>query len=332
MKKLFCVLTALCLLASVVAVGTMSVAATKEQDEQILVGGEPTATTPAVKIPQFRVVTAKVRPFTTPDKYVNPDDYAAVRAEYVVWFFNDERGEERYLFAKAATPREEVTYWLPGKNPDYSTIDHTDEQWYEHIVFEIPGKTVVGLPDDAECVTDWYYYGESEYKHAINEASLRNSIEAKIAMQNNEDVENGASVAGAPLVNPYLELGGFYDLDNDGIAEEVGWDYNGDGITEIVAIGVDPTATHADLVLRGDITADGVVNMKDVLMLRAFLCGHVNFNKAEKVWVYWDMNPNRPKKIVSIDESNADANADGEINMKDVLAVRKYLAGIISAL
>ena len=327
MKKLFCVLMALCLLASVVAVGTMTAAATKEQDEQILVGAEPTA---AVNTPQFRVVTAKVRPYTTPDKFVNPDDYASVRAEYVVWFFNDERGEERYLFSKAATPREEVTYWLPGKNPDYSTIDHTDEQWYEHIVFEIPGKTVVGLPTDAECVTDWYYYGEREYKREINEASLRNSIEAKIAMQNNEDVENGASVAGAPLVNPYLELGGFYDLDNDGIAEEVGWDYNGDGITEIVAMGVDPTATHADLVLRGDITADGVVNMKDVLMLRAFLCGHVNFNKAEKVWLYGDLGS--PKKVVSIDVPNADANADGEINMKDVLVVRKYLAGIISAL
>ena len=332
MKKLFCVLTALCLLASVVAVGTMTAAATKEQDEQILVGAEPTATTPAVNTPQFRVVPAKVRPFTTPDKYVNPDDYASVRAEYVVWFFNDERGEERYLFAKAATPREEVTYWLPGKNPDYSTVDYTDEQWYEHIVFETPGKMVVGLPTDAECVTEWYYYGEREYKYKINEDSIRDSIERRIARQNNEDPEFGGLLSGALLVNPYLELGGFYDLDNDGIAEEKGWDKNGDGITDEVAMGVDPTATHADLVLRGDITADGVVNMKDVLMLRAFLCGHVNFNKAEKVWVYWDMNPNRPKKIVSIDESNADANADGAVNMKDVLVVRKYLAGMIETL
>ncbi len=331
MKKLFCVLTALCLLASIVVVGTMSVAATKEQDEQILVGGEPTATTPAVKIPQFRVVPAKVRPYTTPDKYVDTNDYASVRAEYVVWFFNDERGEERYLFAKAATPREEVTYWLPGKNPDYSTIDHTDEQWYEHIVFEIPGKTVVGLPTDAECVTDWYYYGESEYKHAINEDSIRNSIEAKIAMQNNEDVENGASVAGAPLVNPYLELGGTYDLDNDGIAEEKGWDRNGDEITEIVANGVDPTATLIEF-RPGDANNDGVVNMKDVLTLRALLCGHINFVEAENVWIYWAHHPEHSKKIVTITKTNTDANVDGECNMKDVLIVRKYLAGIISGL
>ncbi len=305
MKKLFCVLTALCLLASVVAVGTMTAAATKEQDEQML-STEPTV---AENTPQFRVVTAKVRPYTTPDKYVNPDDYASVRAEYVVWFFNDERGEERYLFAKAATPREEVTYWLPGKNPDYSTIDHTDEQWYEHIKFEIPGKMVVGLPDNAECVTDWYFYGEQEKNRPINEESVRNSIEAKIAMQNNEDVENGASVSGARLVNPYLELGGFYDLDNDGIAEEVGWDYNGDGITEIVAIGVDPTATYI-VYAPGDANDDGAVNMKDVLVLRKIIADIA----------------------VEYNEMNADVNGDGEINMKDVLVVRKYLAGIITCL
>lgn len=332
MKKLFCVLTVVCLLASVAAVGTMSATATKEQDEQILVGGEPTATTPAVKIPQFRVVPAKVRPFTTPDKYVNPEDYASVRAEYVVWFFNDERGEERYLFAKAATPREEVTYWLPGKNPDYSTVfRYESENWYENIVFEMPAKTVVGLPNDAECLTEWYFYGEEEIDVNIGEEDLRNSIEAWIERQNKEG-EHAISLAGAQLVNPYVELGGRYDLDHDGIAEEKGWDWNGDGITDSYAKGVDPTATHADLVLRGDITADGVVNMKDVLMLRAFLCGHVNFNKTEKVWVYWDMNPDRPKKIVSIDESNADANADGAVNMKDVLVVRKYLAGMIETL
>ena len=86
------------------------------------------------------------------------------------------------------------------------------------------------------------------------------------------------------------------------------------------------TATNAKPVLRGDITADGVVNMKDVLMLRALLCGHVNFNEAEKVWLYGDLGSSL--KVVNVDVPNADANADGEINMKDVLAVRKYLAGI----
>ena len=86
------------------------------------------------------------------------------------------------------------------------------------------------------------------------------------------------------------------------------------------------TATNAKPVLRGDITADGVVNMKDVLMLRALLCGHVNFNEAEKVWLYGDLGS--PLKVVNVNVPNADANADGEINMKDVLAVRKYLAGI----
>ena len=252
--------------------------------------------------PQFRVVPAKVRPFTTPDKYVNPDDYASVRAEYVVWFFNDERGEERYLFAKAATPREEVTYWLPGKNPDYSTIDYTDEQWYPHIVFETPAKTVVGLPDDAECVTDWYLFGEREANVLGYEEVLRDSIEASIVLQN-EDTEFNGLIAGARLVNPYVELGGFYDLDNDGIAEEKGWDWNGDGITEEYAEGIDPTATLVEVV-PGDANGDGAVNMKDVLVLRKVLADIA----------------------VECNEANADANGDGELNMKDVLMLRKMIA------
>ena len=301
MKKLFCVLTVVCMLASLVCVSAL--AGPNEQDEQILVGAEPTATTPAVDAPQFRVVTAKVRPFTTPDKYVNPDDYASVRAEYVVWFFNDERGEERYLFAKAATPREEVTYWLPGKNPDYSTVDHAAAQWYEHIVFGTPGKMVVGLPTDAECVTDWYFYGEREYKYKINEDSIRDSLESRIARQNNEDPEFGGLLSGALLVNRYLELGGTYDLDNDGIAEEKGWDKNGDGITDEVANGVDPNATLIEF-RPGDANNDGAVNMKDVLVLRKYLAGI----------------------SVEYDEMNADANLDGELNMKDVLMLRKMIA------
>ena len=44
MKKLFCMLTVVCMLVTLVAVETISVSAIKEQDEQILVGAEPTAT------------------------------------------------------------------------------------------------------------------------------------------------------------------------------------------------------------------------------------------------------------------------------------------------
>lgn len=95
---------------------------------------------------------------------------------------------------------------------------------------------------------------------------------------------------------------------------------------------ITPTATEPNDVLLGDITADGVVNMKDVLMLREYLCGYVNFEKTENVWIAWDMHPEHPKQIVTVNETNADANMDGEINMKDVLAVRKYLAGLVDHL
>ena len=104
---------------------------------------------------------------------------------------------------------------------------------------------------------------------------------------------------------------------------------------EQILVGAEPTATATNAepvtpVLRGDITADGAVNMKDVLLLKAFLCGHVNFNKTENVWLYGDLLS--PKKIVSVNELNADANGDGSVNMKDVVLIRKYLAGIVETL
>lgn len=179
--------------------------------------------------PQFRLVKRDVRPFTTLDKYVNPDDYAAVREEYVLWFFTDERGEERYLFEKADIPREKVTYWLPGKNPDYNTVfQYANEHWYEDVVFEIPGKTVVGLPADAERVTEWYWMGEWDYVPDDVEGYVRESF------QNYLEIHQTLAVSGgkAQLVNRYVQLGGCCDLDGDGVYEETGWDENGDGITD----------------------------------------------------------------------------------------------------
>ena len=58
--------------------------------------------------------------------------------------------------------------------------------------------------------------------------------------------------------------------------------------------------------VNGDVTGDGVVNMKDVLLLRKYLAGIIK----------------------EIDENLADCNRDGNVNMKDVLLLRKYLAGI----
>ena len=59
-------------------------------------------------------------------------------------------------------------------------------------------------------------------------------------------------------------------------------------------------------VLCGDANGDGVVNMKDVLVLRKFIAGM-----------------DEPA-----DYDAADANRDADINMKDVLAVRLYVANL----
>lgn len=56
----------------------------------------------------------------------------------------------------------------------------------------------------------------------------------------------------------------------------------------------------------GDVNGDGVVNSKDLVILRRYLA---NWNNVE------------------IDESNADVNGDGVVNTKDVVIIKRYLAG-----
>ncbi len=59
-------------------------------------------------------------------------------------------------------------------------------------------------------------------------------------------------------------------------------------------------------VLRGDVNSDGVVNSKDVTMLRRYLVGGWN---------------------TTIDMAAADVNDDGIVNSKDVTMLRRYLVG-----
>lgn len=56
----------------------------------------------------------------------------------------------------------------------------------------------------------------------------------------------------------------------------------------------------------GDINSDGVVDLKDVVLLRRFLSGG------------WD---------VTINEANADVNGDRTIDLKDTVILRRYLSG-----
>lgn len=58
--------------------------------------------------------------------------------------------------------------------------------------------------------------------------------------------------------------------------------------------------------IPGDVTGDGAVDLKDVVILSRYLAGGWN---------------------VQIDESAADANADGSVDLKDVTLIRRYLSG-----
>ncbi len=73
--------------------------------------------------------------------------------------------------------------------------------------------------------------------------------------------------------------------------------------TTATATSTQPTTTERKFIY-GDTNADGVINTKDVLLLRKHLAK-------------WD---------VTIDADAADCNADGKVNTKDLLLLRKYLA------
>ena len=60
------------------------------------------------------------------------------------------------------------------------------------------------------------------------------------------------------------------------------------------------------IVRRGDVNADGSIDLKDVTVLRRHLAGGWN---------------------VTINEANSDVNRDGSIDLKDVTILRRYLAG-----
>ncbi|MBP0987032.1 MAG: carbohydrate-binding protein, partial [Oscillospiraceae bacterium] len=59
-------------------------------------------------------------------------------------------------------------------------------------------------------------------------------------------------------------------------------------------------------VKKGDVNADGSIDLKDVTILRRYLAGGWN---------------------VTINEANADVNSDGSIDLKDFTILRRYLAG-----
>ena len=76
--------------------------------------------------------------------------------------------------------------------------------------------------------------------------------------------------------------------------------------TKAPEVSVDSSEEVSDDFLRGDANDDGVVDMKDVLLVRKYIAGMVN----------------------EINLQAADANRDLAVDMKDVLTLRKHLAGI----
>ncbi|MBR2731771.1 MAG: leucine-rich repeat protein, partial [Clostridia bacterium] len=84
--------------------------------------------------------------------------------------------------------------------------------------------------------------------------------------------------------------------------------YNADG--EDVTIAVTNGTLHIIDYIFGDANGDGVINGKDVLLLRKYLANYNDDTQTSTVSVF----------------NGADANNDGVVNGKDLLLLRKYMA------
>ena len=253
MKKLFCVLTVVLVIA--LCFGMFTASATKEQDEQMIVGGnaEPTATNPD-QGGKIVVWSGNIgRDFTTDNTvaFIDVDELtAAIR--------ND-------LSANGVPTKyeiEAVATYVSGPSGNASWGFFRDD-------------TPVYMSLWADKVSDLTKATFSD-ERMMQEYLTASHANLCLYSDNSGDVVNVQS----------LTLYAFRES------------------------GATATATNVEPVLACDANGDGVINMKDVLVVRRYLAG----------------------LDVEYDTQNTDVNSDGNINMKDVLMLRKFLAGIIEKL
>ncbi len=241
MKKLFCVLSVVCLLATLVCVSAMA----GKEDEQILVATEPTATN-ADQTGKVTVWSGDIgRDFTTDNTVAVIDvdklteairnDLAAngiptkYEIEAVATYVSGPSGNASWGFFREDAPVY-MSLWA-DKGSDLTKATFSDEKMLQEYL---------SASDTVLCV-----YSDNS-GDAVNVQRL--------------------------TLYAYRETG--------------------------------PTATNAEPVLVGDANGDGVINLKDVLVLRKYLA----------------------EMPVEIDLVGADMTRDNAVNMKDVLALRLRIA------
>lgn len=277
MKKFLCTLLTVCLLATAFTVAAMA---------------EETST------PGHLVAEGYVCGYLGED-VAFAGEYDAVKAEYDVWLFVDEQGEEMKLITEAGLNKEEIVFRYRGAERVGLPVNAEAIDW--HFFTESFSKTELAkigksFDEIAELIPDFpkdfrEYTSEEELQsmfghYATPEIYVRNHMKAQ------------ASSKTAHLVSPYYILGGFYDLNNDGIYQERGVDYDGDLQPELVAFSA---------ISPGDVNHDGACNVKDVLTMRKVLSG---------------------MKVPAFVPLGADFDGDGKLTTKDLLWLRKIVAGL----
>ncbi len=163
-----------------------------------------------------------------------------------------------------------------------TSVDENDWLWFESepddIIINVGEKAVFEATAKGQDINyRWIYTvpGDSEW-HYIGDMTSE-----KVEFEYDESL-NGAQV--------WCRIYDAYGQEKDSRKASITYKLNGEN-TDI---------------LYGDADGDGVINAKDVTVLRRYLVGGWN---------------------VTVDLANADVDGDGTINVKDVMILRRFLAG-----
>ncbi len=266
-------------------------------------------------------------------------EYVGKSADYTVVL------KESTVTSIAVTKKPNKTEYTYDYSPDFIgmevTITYTDGTTKvvtltnENLVYEYTpwwGELCYKVEVDGHTLRIEPYYGEDMYYVAyylgsrceIKDITFVESKEVKsIDLDNVSWNGDGMTVkiiyTDETTETITLDIADFFDFEDSSVAGygktengllyyyiETYSDEDGNVEEYMVSILDKDITVEAETVMLGDVTGDGIVNNKDVTMLRRYLVGG------------WD---------VTIDIAAADVNADGSVNNKDMTLLRRYLVG-----
>ena len=169
--------------------------------------------------------------------------------------------------------------------------------------FQGTGISVIDIPAACTVIGDRAFLNCSNLREII----IRNA-NSKIVTKGTFGNLNGTIIApGGGTVEKFAQSGGYsFQPLNDGTYTGTTTAVTTAETTTTTVVSAVPVPANDNAGKVGDVNGDGMINLKDVVMLRRFIAGG------------WG---------IEVDPRTADVNSDGTINLKDAVMLRRYIAG-----